>query len=75
MIAVAGAMLALIIDLMDGQFSKSVGTVGLFVGLIGLLAVRTTGRASYNYLAIAGFLLFTASMVYRMFVHQGWIQS
>ncbi|MBK6539876.1 MAG: hypothetical protein IPG10_01035 [Flavobacteriales bacterium] len=74
-LAMAAALLALVIDLLDGHASKSVGTAGLFVGLVGLLAVRSTGRASYNYLAIAGFVLFIASVVYRMCVHQGWIQG
>lgn len=72
-LAAAGALLALAIDLLDGHTSKTVGTAGLFVGLLGLLAVRSTGRTSYNYLAIAGFVLFTASVVYRLCVHQGWI--
>ncbi|MBP6389482.1 MAG: hypothetical protein KA352_01210 [Flavobacteriales bacterium] len=74
-LAMAAALLALVIDLLDGHASKSVGTAGLFVGLVGLLAVRSTGRASYNYLAIAGFVLFIASVVFRMCLHQGWIQG
>ena len=74
-LAVAAALVALVIDLLDGHASKSVGTAGLFVGLVGLLAVRSTNRVSYNYLAIAGFVVFIASVVYRMCLHQGGIQN
>ncbi|MBK6626584.1 MAG: hypothetical protein IPJ87_15865 [Flavobacteriales bacterium] len=72
-LALVGALLAFGIDLLDGHSSKSVGTAGLCLGLSGLLAVRSTGRTSFNYLAVSGFVLFITSVVYRLCVHQGWI--
>lgn len=71
--ALAGAMVALAIDIWDGDNTKTAGTVALAVGLLGLAGQRMTGRAVFNLLAVAGFLGFVLITAYRAARHQGWI--
>lgn len=72
-VAVASAAVALVIDMIDGQASKTLGTLGLLLGLVGLLAQRMTQRYVFHYVTIAGLLLFALSTAYRAAVHQGWL--
>lgn len=67
------AIAALIIDLIDGYTPKTLTSLGLLVGIGGVLLVRVTGKRGFNWLAIAGFLVCIGSVVYRAAVHQGWI--
>ncbi len=67
------AVVALILDLIDGYTPKMLTSLGLLVGLASILLVRLTGKRVFNWLAIAGFLVCIGSAGYRTALHQGWI--
>ena len=67
------ALVALIIDLLDGYTPKMLTSLGLVVGLTSLLVMRLTGIQAFRWLAIAGLVLCIGSAVYRAALHQGWI--
>ncbi len=67
------ALIALIIDVVDGYHPKTLTTLGLVVGVSGVLLVRLTQKRAFNWLAIAGFLLCIGSATYRLARHQGWL--
>ncbi len=72
LLAVVVACIALLIDILDGQTSKTLGTLGLTLGLIGLAALRFTGRPIFRAVAVVGFLAFVLMTVHRAGVYQGW---
>ena len=72
-IVVVLAIVALIIDLVDGYTPKTLTSLGLLVGLSGLLLVRLTRKSVFNWLAVAGFLICIGSAIYRAALHQGWV--
>lgn len=65
--------MALFIDVLDGQTTKTLGTLSLALGLLDLAAHRMTNRAVFNYLPIAGLLAFVLITVYRAAEYQGWL--
>lgn len=72
-IVVACAAVAHIIDLIDGYTPKTLTSLGLLVGLGGILLTRMTGARAFNWLAVAGLSLCIGSVCYRAALHQGWI--
>lgn len=73
LIAVAGMLIALLIDVLDGQTIKTMGTLALLLGLVGLTAQRMTQRAVFTYVAVAGIGAFVCITAYRAAVYQGWL--
>ena len=73
LIAVAGTLVALVIDVLDGQTMKTMGTLALVLGLVGLTAQRMTQRAVFTYVAMAGIGAFVCITAYRAAVYQGWL--
>ncbi len=73
MVLTSLAVVALVIDLMDGYLPKAMTTAGLVVALVGLLLQRVTQAKSWTWLAIAGLLLLLASAIYRFALYQGWL--
>lgn len=72
-IVVLVAIIALIIDLIDGYTPKTLTSLGLLIGLGAVLGGRLTGMWAFTWLSIAGFLMCVGSAVYRAALHQGWI--
>lgn len=69
------AGVALVIDLIDGYTPKTMTSLGLLIGVGGMLLVRVTGRPAFNWLALAGLLVCIGSAGYRAAVYQGWVQG
>lgn len=67
------AIVALIIDLIDGYTPKTLTSLGLLVGLASILLVRLTGKRAFNWLAVVGFVVCIGSAAFRAAVHQRWI--
>lgn len=72
-IVVAMALMTLVIDLVDGERLKTIGTAGLALGLRGLLVGRVRPHVVWRYLSIVGFVVFIAMVAYRAALYQGWI--
>ncbi|HNR53577.1 MAG TPA: hypothetical protein PKJ19_00295 [Flavobacteriales bacterium] len=72
-LAVVAALLALVVDVIDGQTTKTIGTMGVLVGFLGLALWRKTRRPWFNWLAVVGFLIFIGLTVHRLAIQQGWI--
>lgn len=72
LLAVVVACIVLPIDILEGQTSKTLGTLGLTLGLIGLAALRSTGGSIFRVLAVVGFLAFVLRSVHRAGVYLGW---
>ncbi len=72
-IVVLVAIVALVIDLIDGYTPKTLTSLGLLIGLGAVLGGRLTGMRGFTWLSIAGFLVCIGSAVYRAALHQGWI--
>ena len=72
-IVFALVLVALVIDLVDGEHLKTIGTAGLALGLLGLLLCRVRPQVGWRYLAIVGFVVFIAMVAYRAALYQGLI--